>query len=51
MEVFDEDDKEEDIMKQYSEEVDNGYGISHYRQLKNIFQKYKINGKSNEVPF
>ena len=34
----------------YSEEVDNGYGISHYRQLKNVFQIYKIDG-SNNVPF
>ena len=47
---LDEADEEEEIMKQFSEEVDNGYGISHYRQLKNVFQKYKING-SNQVPF
>ena len=43
-------DEEEETIKKFSEEVDNGYGISHYRQLKNVFQIYKING-SNNVPF
>ena len=43
-------DEEEETIKNFSEEVDNGYGISHYRQLKNVFQIYKING-SNKVPF
>ena len=43
-------DEEEETIKKFSEEVDNGYGISHYRQLKNVFQIYKING-SNKVPF
>ena len=27
-------DEEEKIIKEFSEEVDNGYGVSHYRQLK-----------------
>ena len=43
-------DEEEETIKKFSEEVDNGYGISHYRQLKNVFQIYKIN-ESNNVPF
>ena len=43
-------DKEEDIIDGYSEEVDNGYGISHYRQLKKIFQNFR-NGQIDKVPF
>ena len=43
-------DDEKRIKRDFSEEVDNGYGISHYRQLKKIFETYHI-GKSNEVPF
>ena len=48
--LLDAQDEEEKIIKQFSEEVDNGYGVSHYRQLKNIYQTYKVN-KSNNVPF
>ena len=47
---LDEGDEEEEIMKQFSEEVDNGYGISHYRQLKKIFDTFHL-GKSYKVPF
>jgi predicted dehydrogenase len=43
-------DNEKEIAKQYSEEVDNGYGISHYRQMKKIYQTYR-NGQFDEVPF
>jgi len=43
-------DDEKEIKRNYSEEVDNGYGISHYRQLKKIFDTYKID-KSYKVPF
>ncbi len=43
-------DSEKDIASQYSEEVDNGYGISHYRQLKKIHQHFS-NGQMDKVPF
>ena len=43
-------DSEKDIINQYSEEVDNGYGISHYRQLKKIYQTFR-NGQIDKVPF
>ena len=43
-------DNEKDITNQYSEEVDNGYGISHYRQLKKIYQTFR-NGQIDKVPF
>ena len=43
-------DSEKDITYQYSEEVDNGYGISHYRQLKKIYQTFR-NGQIDKVPF
>ena len=43
-------DSEKDITDQYSEEVDNGYGISHYRQLKKIFETFR-NGQIDKVPF
>ena len=43
-------DDEKEIKRKYSEEVENGYGISHYRQLKKIFDTYKID-KSYKVPF
>ena len=41
---------EKKMINEFSEEVDNGYGISHYRQLKMIFQKYR-NGEIDKVPF
>ena len=31
-------DDEQEIKRYFSEEVDNGYGISHYRQLKKILK-------------
>ena len=37
-EFADSKDNEKEIIKKFSEEVDNGYGISHYRQLKKIFK-------------
>ena len=43
-------DNEKEIKRDFSEEVDNGYGFSHYRQLKKIFETYQI-GKSTKVPF
>ena len=43
-------DSEREVTSQFSEEVDNGYGISHYRQLKKIFQTFR-NGQVDEVPF
>ena len=43
-------DSEKDITYQYSEEVDNGYGISHYRQLKKLHQHFR-NGQMDKVPF
>ncbi len=38
------------IKDNFTEEVDNGYGISHYRQLRKIFDTFQI-GKSYKVPF
>ena len=43
-------DSEKKIASQFSEEVDNGYGISHYRQLKKIHQTFR-NDRHDEVPF
>ncbi|MDC3080961.1 Gfo/Idh/MocA family oxidoreductase [Paracoccaceae bacterium] len=43
-------DDENEIKHNFSEEVDNGYGISHYRQLKKIFETFQID-KSYKVPF
>ena len=43
-------DDENETKRNFSEEVDNGYGISHYRQLKKIFETYQV-GKSYKVPF
>ena len=43
-------DNEKKFMRDFSEEVDNGYGLSHYRQLKKIFEIYQID-KSKKVPF
>ena len=43
-------DDEKTIKLNFSEEVDNGYGISHYRQLKKIFEIYQ-EAKSYKVPF
>ena len=43
-------DSEKKIISQYSEEVDNGYGISHYRQLEKFYQTYK-KGQIDKVPF
>ena len=43
-------DDEQEIKRYSSEEVDNGYGISHYRQLKKIFETYQV-GKIDNVPF
>ena len=43
-------DDEQKIKRYFSEEVDNGYGISHYRQLKKIFETYQV-GKIDNVPF
>ena len=43
-------DDEQEIKRYFSEEVDNGYGISHYRQLKKIFETYQV-GKIDNVPF
>ena len=44
------DGEEEKMINQFSEEVDNGYGISHYRQLKNIFENFR-NDQIDQVPF
>ena len=49
-EFFDSSDSKEDIINQFSEEVENGYGISHYRQLKKIHQTYR-NGQIDKIPF
>ena len=43
-------DDEQEIKRNFSEEVDNGYGISHYRQLKTIFETYQLD-KIDNVPF
>ena len=43
-------DSEKDLTDQFSEEVDNVYGISHYRQLKKIYQTFR-NGQIDKVPF
>ena len=43
-------DIEKDITDRFSEEVDNGYGISHYRQLKKIYQTFR-NDQIDKVPF
>ena len=43
-------DDEQEIRRYFSEEVDNGYGISHYRQLKKIFETYQVD-KIDNVPF
>jgi len=43
-------DSEKDLADQYSEEVDNVYGISHYRQLKKIYQTFR-DGQMDKVPF
>ena len=43
-------DDEQEIKRNFSEEVDNGYGISHYRQLKKNFETYQV-GKIDNVPF
>ena len=49
-EFADSKDNEKEIIKKFSEEVDNGYGISHYRQLKKIFQSFR-DGHTYKVPF
>ncbi len=49
-EFIDSNDDEQEITNQYSEEVDNGYGISHFRQLKQIFQNFR-NGQIDKIPF
>ena len=43
-------DSEKEVTDQYSEEVDNVYGISHYRQLKKIYQTFR-NGQMDKIPF
>ena len=43
-------DNQEEVNGEFSEEVENGYGISHYRQLKKIFETFR-NGEINKVPF
>ena len=43
-------DIEKKMIREFSEDVDNGYGISHYRQLKMIFQKYR-SGEIDKIPF
>ena len=43
-------DIEKKVIRDFSEDVDNGYGISHYRQLKMIFQKYR-SGEIDKIPF
>ncbi len=43
-------DKEKEVANQFSEEVENGYGISHYRQLKKLFLSFR-NGNIDQVPF
>ena len=49
-EFFDSNDSKENIINQFSEEVENGYGISHYRQLKKIYQNFR-NGQIEKIPF
>ncbi len=41
---------DETILSQFSEEVENGYGISHYRQLKEVYENFN-NGCNENVPF
>ena len=43
-------DVEKNVINEFSEEVDNGYGISHYRQLKEIFVNFR-DGHLNKIPF
>ena len=42
-------DIEKNVINEFSE-VDNGYGISHYRQLKEIFVNFR-DGHLNKIPF
>ena len=43
-------DNEKEVTSKFSEEVENGYGISHYRQLKKIFETFR-NEQMDKVPF
>jgi predicted dehydrogenase len=43
-------DNQQEVNKEFSEEVENGYGISHYRQLKMIFETFRSR-KTDKVPF
>ena len=43
-------DNEEEVKSEFSEDVENGYGISHFRQLKKIFETFR-NGQMDKVPF
>ena len=42
--------KDTEVMVDYSEEVENGYGISHYRQLEKIHHSY-FKGNFEDIPF
>ena len=43
-------DNQQEVNKEFSEEVENGYGISHYRQLKMIFETFRSR-ETDKVPF
>ena len=43
-------DSQKEVNGEFSEEVENGYGISHYRQLKKIFETFR-SGQIDKVPF
>ena len=43
-------DNEEEVKSEFSEDVENGYGISHFRQLKKIFETFR-NSQMDKIPF
>ena len=49
-EFLDSKSKDEKILAQFSEEVENGYGISHYRQLKKVYENFN-GGNPEQIPF
>ena len=49
-EFLDKKDEDINIKDNFSEEVENGYGISHYRQLEEIHRAY-FDNQSKQIPF
>ena len=49
-EFSDSSESEKKVTSEFSEEVENGYGISHYRQLKKIYQTFR-KAQFDKVPF